>query len=187
MKSKVKINVKLLVTAALLLALAMLLPQLFGRIQALGSKFLPMHIPVILCGFICGIRYGGICGLCAPLLCSAFFGMPPLFPMAVSMAVELCFYGISAGVVRWLFNKYNPKIKIAFLYAGLVFVMLVGRIAYGVTMLLIMSLQGKGYAFEVFLSASVLSAIPGIAVQLVLIPVILMALSKAGVIKERYI
>lgn len=182
-----KFDVRLLIIAALMLALAILLPQVFGRVQFLGTKFLPMHIPVLLCGFLCGVRYGALCGAAAPLMCSLLFGMPPFFPMAVSMTVELCAYGAASGVVRTLIAYKPHKFKLVLLYASLIGVMVVGRIAYGITMLIITAVQGEAYTFGIFISASVLSAIPGIILQLILIPLVLAFLSKSGVIKERYI
>lgn len=187
MSNSKKIDVRLLIIAALMLALAILLPQIFGRIQFLGTKFLPMHIPVLLCGFICGVRYGTLCGAVAPLMCSLLFGMPPFFPMAVSMAVELCAYGAAAGLARALIAYKPYKYKLALLYASLIGVMIIGRIAYGITMIIITAIQSEPYTFSVFISASAISAIPGIILQLILIPLILAFLSKTGVIKERYI
>lgn len=182
-----KVNVKKLVIASLMLALAMLLPQIFGRIQALGTKFLPMHIPVLLCGFICGVRLGAICGALAPLLCSVIFGMPPMYPMAVAMAFELCAYGASAGVVKYIYKNAKLKRNIVYLYISLVAVMLSGRVVYGVVMIFIMLSKSQGYSFEVFLSSAFLSAIPGIILQLILIPIILSTLSKTKLIEDRYI
>ncbi len=91
-------STKKLVLAALFLALAYLLPFLTGRIPEIGSMLLPMHLPVLICGFVCGWPYGLAVGFVAPLLRSFTLGMPPFFPTAVAMAFELAAYGAITGI-----------------------------------------------------------------------------------------
>ena len=94
---------KKLVYSALCLALCMVLPFLTGQIPEIGSALSPMHIPVLLCGFICGGPWGMVVGLTAPLLRFALFGMPPLFPTGLAMAFELAAYGLFSGLLyKWL-------------------------------------------------------------------------------------
>ena len=88
-----------LVLAALFLALCLVLPIVTGGIPAIGNMLLPMHIPVLLCGLVCGWQYGLVIGFVAPLLRSALFGMPPLYPIALAMAFELAAYGLVIGLV----------------------------------------------------------------------------------------
>ena len=90
-------NVSLLVTAAVCLALCMVLPFLTGQIPSIGSALSPMHIPVLLCGFLCGPAYAAVIGAIAPALRFMLFGMPPLFPVGVAMSFELAAYGLISG------------------------------------------------------------------------------------------
>lgn len=166
-----KINVKDLVFAAVLTALGVLLPSLFHVAGWAGSVFLPMHIPVLLCGLLCGWRYGGLCGLLVPLLCSAFTGMPPLFPVGAAMMLELCAYGVLGGL---LFKRYN-------VYVSLIGAMLGGRIISGLANLLFMGMAGNPYGMQAFLSGAFVTALPGIIIQIVIIPVLMVALTRTGV------
>ena len=92
-------NIKSLVISAMFLALAFVMPFLTGQIPQIGSMLCPMHIPVILCGYICGAPWGLAVGIIAPLLRSAIMGMPVMFPAAISMAFELAVYGFMSGLL----------------------------------------------------------------------------------------
>ena len=120
--------------SAIFLALAFVLPFLTGQIPEVGSMLCPMHIPVILCGFICGWKYGLIVGVVAPLLRSLTLGMPPLFPTALCMSFELATYGVVSGLLFVIL----PKNKI-YIYVSLIISMLVGRIVWGIAMISCMS------------------------------------------------
>ena len=171
---KKSINIRTMVLAAMFLALAYVLPFLTGQIPEIGSMLCPMHIPVLLCGFICGGPWGLLVGFIAPLLRSVTLGMPPLFPTAVCMAFELAAYGAVAGFM----HRALPK-KRGFIYCSLLTAMLIGRIVWGIVMFICMGLQGGSFGFSAFLAGAVTNAIPGIIVQIVLIPVLVMALDKA--------
>ena len=93
------LSTKKVALAGLFLALGLLLPFLTGQIPQIGNMLLPMHIPVLLCGYFCGWRYGLAVGAAAPLLRSALFGLPPMFPIAVAMAFELAVYGLMTGLL----------------------------------------------------------------------------------------
>ena len=112
-----------MVLAAMFLALAYVMPFLTGQIPEIGSMLCPMHIPVLLCGFICGWPWGLVVGFTAPLLRSMILTMPPLFPTAVCMAFELAAYGAIAGILY----KVLPKKKIT-IYASLLIAMIAGRL-----------------------------------------------------------
>lgn len=171
-------NLKQLVLAALFLALGIVLPFLTGQIPEIGSMLLPMHIPVLLCGFVCGWPYGLLVGFITPLLRSLLFGMPPMFPKAVSMAFELAGYGCFAGLLfRLLPLKNIPRI-----YASLIGAMIGGRIIYGLVCIPLMGIAGNPYSFEIFFASTVTEALPGIILQLILIPLVLLALQKAHLI-----
>ncbi len=161
--------------SALCLALAMVLPFLTGQIPQVGSALCPMHIPVLLCGFLCGWPYGMAVGAVAPLLRFALFGMPPLFPTGVAMAFELAAYGLVSG----LMYRLMPK-KGVFIYADLIVAMVAGRIVWGLVQLALAGLQKTEFPLSVFVAGAVTNAIPGIIVHIAIIPVIIMALKKAG-------
>ena len=169
------LQVRRLTYSALCLALAIVLPFLTGQIPEIGSALCPMHIPVLLCGFLCGWPWGLAVGFIAPLLRSVLFGMPPMFPGAVAMAFELAVYG---GVAGFLYRKF-PK-TIPGIYAALIIAMVAGRVVWGIVRLLLAGIAGNTFTFAAFISGAITGAIPGIIVQLVLIPVIVYALEKAG-------
>ena len=170
-----------LVLAAMFLAIGLVLPFFTGQIQQIGNMLLPMHIPVMLCALICGWQYGAVVGLTLPLIRSLLFGMPPIFPTAVSMAVELCIYGLASGFLYGLFKKQN----LAAVYASLVPAMLLGRIAWGGAQAVLLSMQESVFTFQAFLAGAVLNAIPGIILQLLLIPAIMTTLHYTGLQRFR--
>lgn len=165
---------KRLVVSALMLALALVLPYFTGGIPAIGNLLLPMHLPVLLCGFVCGWPYGLLVGAVTPLLRSMLFSMPPLYPTAVAMAFELAAYGLLAG----LFYKLLPK-KPVYVYVSLILAMLGGRVVWGLVQMILMSLVAQPFTWQIFMAGAFGNALPGIAVQLVLIPVIVLALRSA--------
>lgn len=154
---------------ALCMALGLVLPTLFHMIGA-GSVFLPMHIPVLLCGLLFGWQYGAVCGLIVPLLSSFLTQMPPLFPTAVAMMFELCAYGVLTGV---FYRKLRWNV-----YPALIAAMLGGRAVSGLANAVLMNASGKPYGFSAFLSASFVTAVPGIILQIVLVPLLILALEK---------
>ncbi len=172
---------KNLALSAMFLALGMALPFLTGQIKEIGNMLLPMHIPILLCGLICGWPWGAAVGLVLPLLRSVIFGMPPLFPTAVAMAPELLTYGLVAGLVYGLFRRQN----LAALYCALLTAMVAGRLVWGAVMLLLLGVQGGAFTWEAFFAGAVGNAVPGIILQLVLIPLIMAALDRAGLQRFR--
>ncbi len=168
-----------MVLSAFFMALGIVLPFLTGQIQQIGNMLLPMHIPVLLCGFICGWQYGLAVGFVTPLLRSVLFGMPPLMPTAAAMAVELAVYGLVTGLLYGKLPKKTP-----YLYVSLLGAMIAGRIAWGIVAIPLFGIAGKGFSAQIFLSGAFLNAIPGIVLQIVLIPVVMMALTRAGVLRD---
>ncbi len=164
-----------MVIAALMLALCLVLPFLTGQIPQFGNMMLPMHIPVLLCGFFCGPIISLIVGAIAPLLRFALFGMPPIFPTGVAMMFELAAYGFVAAL---LYQKFGKGLKN--IYISLIGAMVIGRIVWGVVRFLIAKLiLGVDFGFGVFMSGAILTAWPGIILQLVIIPIIVLALEKS--------
>lgn len=158
-----------MIYAALFLALAYYMPFLTGQIPEIGAMLCPMHLPVLLCGFVCGPAWGLAVGIIAPLLRSLILGMPPLFPTAVCMAFELAAYGAAAGFM----HRRLPK-KRVYIYCSLLTAMVIGRLVWGAAMFVCMGARGGSFTLSAFLSGAVINAIPGITVQIVLIPVIVM-------------
>lgn len=169
-----------MVFAAMFLALSLVMPFLTGQIPEIGSMLCPMHIPVLLCGFICGWPWGLVVGLVAPVLRSLIFGMPTFFPKAVCMAFELAAYGAVAGVM----HKILPKKKVS-IYGTLLIAMIIGRIVWGCAMYIFMGIDGGAFTFSAFIAGAFTNAIPGIIVQIVLIPVIVMLLENPKIIKPK--
>ena len=164
--------------AALFLARAYVMPFLTGQIPEIGSMLCPMHLPVLLCGFICGWPWGLVVGLIAPIFRSLTLGMPPLFPTALCMAFELAAYGAVAG----LMHKLLPKKKIC-IYCSLITAMIVGRLVWGVMMYICMGIRGGSFTLTAFLSGAIVNAVPGIIVQIILIPILVMVLDNPKVLK----
>lgn len=167
-------HIQSLTLAAICLALALVLPFLTGQIPQIGSALCPMHIPVLLCGFLCGAPWAGIVGLIAPLLRFALFGMPPLFPTGVAMAFELAAYGVISGLLYGVLPKKTGSI-----YAALIAAMLGGRVIWGVVRVLLAGLSGSAFTWAAFIAGGFTGAIPGIITHIILIPVIVMALQRA--------
>ena len=163
-----------LVMAAMFLAIALVLPFLTGQIQQIGSMLCPMHIPVLLCGFFCGGWWGMLVGAIAPFLRSVIFGMPPLFPTAVCMAFELATYGLVAGFLYRKLSKSKWNV-----YVALIGAMLVGRIVWGIAMFSCMGFDIDKFGWSAFVAGAVTNAIPGIVVQILIIPLLVLTLEKS--------
>ena len=174
-----KTNVRLLVLAALFLALAMVLPLTTGQIPEIGQALSPMHIPVLLCGFICGPLYGAAVGFVSPLLRFAIFGLPPIFPTGVAMAFELLTYGAISGVLY----KKLPR-RVYTVYIALIAAMLAGRVVWGAVRLIIAGLSSSAFSWSMFVAGAFTNAVPGIICHIILIPIIILALEKAGLVRK---
>ena len=174
-------KIQRLTLGAMFLALGLVLPFFTGQIPQIGSMLLPMHIPVLLCGLICGWRYGAAVGFVTPLMRSALFGMPALYPSAIAMAFELLTYGLVVGL---LYSRSRWQCVRA-LYRCLLAAMLAGRAVWGVADAVLLGLGGKTLALEVFITTEFVRAAPGIAVQLILIPVVMLALDRTRLVPFR--
>lgn len=162
-----------MVFAAIFLALALVLPFLTGQIQQIGNMLCPMHIPVLLCGFFCGPWYALAVGFIAPILRFFIFGMPPLMPIGIAMSFELATYGLVSGLLYKALPKKKP-----FIYVSLIGAMLLGRVVWGVVRVVLYGLGKSEFGWAAFMSGAFLNAIPGIIIQLILIPILVMALEK---------
>ena len=162
--------------SAACLALCMVLPFLTGQMQQMGNALCPMHIPVFLAGFLCGPIWAACVGAAAPLLRYALFGMPPIYPIGAAMSFELLFYGLISGLVYVRLPKNTQSI-----YISLISAMLAGRIVWGAARLIFAGVSGGEFTWAMFLSGAFVTAVPGIILHIVLIPLLVMAFRKAGV------
>lgn len=168
---------KRLTVSAICLALCVVLPVLFHAVPNAGNIFLPIHFPVLICGLMCGTVYGAVCGVIGPLLSSLITSMPPL-SVAPSMMIECAVYGLVCGLMM----KYVKTGKsLLDLYLSLVTSMLIGRVVAGLAKALIFT---PGISPFAWVGASIITGIPGIAIQLILIPLLITALTKAGLISK---
>ena len=171
-----KKSVKKLVYAGMCLALCMVLPLITLNNQQLGNAFCLIHIPVLLCAFLCGPWYALMVGIVAPYLHFVIFGMPPLFPTGVSMCFELAVYGAVCG----LLYKNLPK-KTGSIYMSLIAAMLAGRLVYGAVRALLTMVSNTTYTWVMFFTGEFANAVIGIALHIALIPLIVLALKKAKI------
>lgn len=178
---RLKSALRKMTLSAMFLALGLVLPFLTGQIPQIGSMLLPMHVPVFLCGLICGFPYGALIGFVMPLLRSALFSVPVFFPTATAMAFELMAYGFFSGLFYGLWRKQG----LLAVYLSLISSMLLGRGIWGLVQSVQLSATGDVFTLEAFLAGSFFQAFPGILLQLVLIPAILLALDKAGLVRFR--
>ena len=176
-----RLRSKNLALSAMFLALGLVLPLLTGQIQQIGNMLLPMHIPVFLCGLICGWRYGAAVGFLTPLLRSVTFGMPPMYPVAIAMAFELAVYGGAAG---FLYHRAKRQ-SLGVLYRSMLLAMLAGRAVWGIAEVVLLGLRGNAFTWQGFLAGAFLNAIPGIILQLILIPAVMAALDRSGMVPFR--
>ena len=172
-------SVKRICICAACIALCVVLPMAFHAFPNGGSVFLPMHIPVLLCGMICGWPFGLVCGLMGPALSSLLTSMPPA-AMLAPMMIECGVYGAASGLLLHFVRtgKTYPDLCIS-----LVAAMLLGRVVAGIAKALIFT---PGLSLAAWATASFVTGLPGIAIQLFLIPILIHTLSRARLIPERY-
>ncbi len=163
-----------LVTAAMLLAIGMLLPFLTGQIKEIGDSLLPMHLSVMLCGLICGWKYGLTVGVMTPLLRSLLFGMPPLYPNAIWMLLELATYGFVIGLLYG--NLFKKRFR--FVFVSLIAAQLAGRAVWGIAKAILMGAAGKTFTVAAFLAGGFADALPGIILQWILLPTLIGVIEK---------
>lgn len=171
-------SVRPMAFAAVCLALAYILPNFTGNIPQIGSMLLPMHLPVLLCGFLAGGPWGAAVGFVAPLLRSLVFQRPVFFPSAVAMAFELATYGLVAGLASLRLGR-GPAGR----YAALVCAMLCGRVIWGIVMAILSLSGGAEFSLSIFIAGAFLNAVPGIVLQLVVVPALVMALDKSRLLQ----
>ncbi len=177
MKNKPLLDLTL---SAVFIAVGMLLPLVTGQIPQINQMLLPMHIPVLMCGLICGWRYGVCVGAILPLLRSMVFGQPVIYPIAIAMTFELSVYGLVTGV---LYSQAQRR-SLFTLYRSLLVAMLAGRIIRGVAEMILLSVAGNTFTLSVFMIKVVLTSLPGVALQLILIPTIMILIDKTKLLPQ---
>lgn len=173
-----KNTIKKIAISALFLAIGMVLPSITGLVREIGNMLLPMHIPVMLCGIICGPLYSGAVGIMLPIFRSLLFTMPPLYPNACAMAIELCTYGMVIGALYNILKNKKGSVLISLAVS-----MLSGRIVWGIAISLLTVLAGGTYTFAMYFTRAFVEAVPGLTIQFILIPTIVIALRKANMIE----
>lgn len=174
MNEKNRRYIQRLTLSAMFLSLGMILPFLTMQLQSIGNMLLPMHFCVLLCGLICGWRYGALVGFILPLFRSLVFGMPPMYPTALAMAFELAAYGLTVALVYAALGRK----RLWQVYAALLSAMLLGRAVWGIVTAVLFGVSGDAFTVQMFFASAFLNAIPGIVLQLVLIPAIMALLKK---------
>lgn len=172
-------QIRKMVFAAVFVALGFFLPFLTGQIPNVGSALSPMHIPVLLCGFVCGWKWGLVVGVLTPLLRSVTLGMPPMMPTAVAMAFELAAYGCASGLLYRMLPKKPLQV-----YVALITSMLVGRAVWGIAAFCLYTALGRAFTWEIFAAGAFVNAVPGIILHIVVIPPIVLAMRKAKFLSE---
>lgn len=162
-----------LILSGVFIALGIVLPMAFHLFGGAGPVFLPMHIPVLIAGFFLSPLLALAVGVITPFLSSILTGMPPMFPMMPIMMLELGVYGLTISLVRKKVTQ-NP-------YVALLIAMVIGRVAAG-SMVYVLStfFSAKLPPVSVFIIGAVTRGLPGIAIQLVLLPLIVLALTRSN-------
>ncbi len=181
--NKASIALRKMVLSVCFLVMGWLLPLVTLRIPTIGNMLCPMHIPVLLCGFILGPKYGGLVGLILPLTRSIFWGMPPLYPTAICMMVELATYGIVNGIVYDLLGAKMRADALVRIYTALIAAMCVGRLLWGVSRMVCGLFDTNNFTWSLFITGAFLTAWPGILLQLILIPILIKMLSYLHILK----
>lgn len=176
--------IKKAMITAVCLALCVVLPQAFHSIPNAGAIYCPIHIPVLLCGMICGWKYGLLCGVAGPVFSSLFTGMPAITYLP-PMLLECAVYGAVSGAPVFDGKNSEPENRYrmsAMVYIRLVAAMICGRVISGVVRALIFS--PGNYSISIWVSGYFLTSFPGIIIQLILIPAVLLALKKASIVPD---
>lgn len=164
-----------IVLTGLFIAIGIVLPPLFHG-AGLGPVISPMHFPVLLCGLMLGWKYGVISGIVTPILVSFMFGVPPLFPVAIVMSIELATYGLVGGAL--FASKKMIRYEPARLYLSLIIAMILGRVVYGLVYALMFVLDLSTFAFSTYLTTMFVTGLPGIVLQILIVPAVVMALKR---------
>ncbi len=178
---KRKSNTLKISLGAMLMTLSIVLPQIFHLtgIPQVGAVFLPMHIPVLLAGFMLGPIYGSVIGVIAPVVSYFVAGMPTAARLPF-MIVELLFYGLASGLFYHVFNLKNKKFGTVI---SLILSMISGRLAYAAALVIAGKLFGIEAGGVIAAVTATVTGSYGIGLQLIAIPPVVYAVKKGGLIK----
>lgn len=174
-------RIRNLTITAVCVALCYVLPLAFHGLPV-ASSLSPMHIPVLLCGLICGGGWGLLCGIAGPVLSSLLSGMPP-FAMLIRMIPELAVYGLVGGLSMKFIRTGKT---FADMYISLIIAMVLGRIAGGVATAIFFAATTQVYSLALWLTSYFVNAVPGIVAHLVLVPLLVLTLMKSRILPSRY-
>lgn len=163
-----------IVVTSFFVCIGVILPTIFHSFNMMGNVFLPMHIPVLICALICKERWGTICGFLVPIISSILTGMPPIFPVAIVMGFELACYGF---LLPKLLNKYN-------IYISLIIALSLVRVVSCIINFILLGVVPSYTALYTFIIGLFITALPGILIQIILIPIIYKFFIKRGLINE---
>ena len=138
-----------------------------------GETFLPMHLPVMLCGFFAGPAAGLISGAASPAISAALTGMPAT-AMLPFMTIELAVYGFSAGLIK------NTLGTDRLMMLKVLAVQVSGRAVRAIAILLAFYVLGLKMIAPAVIWNSIIAGLPGIAIQLIIIPAAVYAVNRAG-------
>lgn len=167
------------VLAAMLIAIGYVLPFFTGQVQQIGNMLLPMHLPVMIGGLVLGWYYGLAIGFVLPVTRSLIFGMPMLYPSAIAMSFELATYGACIGLIYFFLKKRG----LFTVYVSLIASMIAGRLVWGAAMIVLTGVKGGSFAFSAFTAGAFFNAFPGIILQLILIPLLMLLLDKTKLVR----
>ncbi len=165
-----RLNTRNIVVSGLLLALGIIIPSIFHTTGIPGNIFLPMHIPVLLGGFLLPPFFAFLLGILTPIINSLITGMPVMFPMAVIMVFELGIYGLVASL---LYRRLEFSIIISLIAS-----MIVGRIMAGIVVFFLIILFTVQMDPIIFVKAGIMTGLPGIIIQLILIPTLMYGINR---------
>ncbi len=174
-----KIRITKLCVASMFMAIGWLLPFVSGQSQELGNMLCLMHISVLIAGYALGPKYGLLVGAATPLTRFLLFGRPGLYPTAVCMALELAAYGFISGFLYQRLRK--NKNELGAIYISLISAMIGGRLLWGLSRVFCGLMSQSTFTFQMFVTAGFVTAIPGMLIQLFLIPALILALNRSGV------
>lgn len=172
-------TVKKLCICAICTALCYALPLGFHAVP-MGWTFSPMHIPVLLCGLVCGWPYGLVCGAIGPMLSSLLSGMPAAAQLAY-MIPELCAYGLICGLLADRVHIGSPVMDLC---CALAPAMILGRVVGGVARAVFFALDQQPYSLAMWASAYFVQSVPGIVLHLIAVPALVLALRRARLIPD---
>lgn len=174
-------NVKQSIITAMCIALCVVLPLIFHSIPQAGNIYCPMHIPVLICGLVCNPPFAVLCGIAGPIISSIITGMPSILDMP-SMITELVIYGLVCSLIMKTLKSGKIYVDV---YVSLICAMILGRIAAGAITAFIFA-RGT-MTISTWATVYFLTSLPGIIIQLILIPAVYFALTKANLIPAKYI